>query len=183
IKPLSDSLVNVSAADVDLIVTYLSGGGAGNAAVKLRSLIKPMYVSFDDYEDFTFSNGEVKEGLTKSSGQSGYYGFENGYEDEENDQPKKKTPNIKSISLTLDKTGSLRTKITNIPKITSPHNIIAELEFKDPNGEIQTVAKKIPLYSSKLHVGITPDSWAASGELFKFKVIVLDLNGKPVSDT
>ena len=40
--------------NVNLLVAYLSGGGAGNAAVKLRSQIQPKHISFEDYEDFVF---------------------------------------------------------------------------------------------------------------------------------
>ena len=55
------------------------------------------------------------------------------------------------------------------------------MEFKDPNGEIQTVSSRIPLWPSRYLIGIKPDSWALSKDAFKFHVAVLDLSGKPVS--
>ena len=44
---------------------------------------------------------------------------------------------------------------------------------------MQTVSARIPLWPSKLLVGIKPDSWAASKESFEFQVVVLDLKNKP----
>ena len=55
------------------------------------------------------------------------------------------------------------------------------MEFRDPNGEIQTVSSRIPLWPSKYLIGIKPDSWALSKDAFKFHVAVVDLSGKPVS--
>ena len=168
-----EPLINASDVDVDLLVTYLSGGGASNASVKLRSQLQPKYIQFDDYEDFIFVNGEVQEGITRRSD----------YEDTEEQQKiKKEQPKIQTHELTLDKAGSSRTKISNLPAISTPKDLLTELEFKDPNGEIQTVSQKIPLYHSKLLVGIKPDSWAVSKEAFKFHTVVLDISGKPVPD-
>ena len=41
IEPPKEPAVNVLAVDVDLYVFHLSGGGAGNAPVKLRTQVKP----------------------------------------------------------------------------------------------------------------------------------------------
>lgn len=168
IQPPKEPLVNASSVDVDLLVKYLSGGGAGNAPVKLRSQVQPKYVHFEGYEDFAFANGEVKEGISRSS-----------YEDEEEPEQEAQKPKIQSRNLVLDKAGALRGRITDIPRVSSPQDILTELEFKDPNGEVQTVSTRIPLWPSKLLVGIKPDSWAASKDSFKFQVDVLDLQGKP----
>jgi alpha-2-macroglobulin len=170
IQSPKEPLVNAREANVDLLVTYLSGGGASNAQVKLRSQVQPKFISFDDYEDFTFANGEIKEGITRRSD----------YEETEERQDRKSKTLTSEV--VLDKNGGLRTKISDLPSVTVPNDILAELEFKDPNGEIQTVTQKIALWPSKLLVGIKPDSWASSKELFKFKVAVLNLEGKPVPD-
>lgn len=171
IQPPKEPLVNAPEVNIDLLVTYLSGGGASNLPVKLRSQILPKYLRFDDYEDFVFSNGEVKEGITRRSD------YEEGEEESARERPKTKT-----ADLVLDKSGSLRTKIIDLSSINSPQDILTELEFRDPNGEVQTVSQKIPLWPSRLLIGIKPDSWAASKESFKFHVIALDLKRKPVSE-
>ncbi len=170
IQPPVEPLINASEANIDIMLTYLSGGGAGNAPVKLRTIIKPKQIFFNDYPDYLFSNGEIKEGLKTRTG------F---YESEERRNDSKYS--IKTQDILLDKTGSSRATVKDIPEIMQPHDLHAELEYRDPNGEIQTSSMKIPLWNSGFLVGIKPDSWALSGELFKFTVAVIDLNGKAVS--
>ncbi|MCZ7565136.1 MAG: MG2 domain-containing protein [Burkholderiales bacterium] len=70
-------LVNATAVELDLLVAYLSGGGAGYAPVKLRSQVQPKSVSYPDYRDFVFGGSEVVEGVVQ---QRSYDGLD---EDEE----------------------------------------------------------------------------------------------------
>jgi uncharacterized protein YfaS (alpha-2-macroglobulin family) len=170
IQPPKDPLINPTEVEVDLHVAYLSGGGAGLADVKLRSRVQPKYIYFDDYDNFRIANGGVKEGIIKRSS----------YEEDEEGLRAEKKPKILSSSLTLDKTGSLRTKINDMPALSSPGELLAELEFRDPNGETQTVAQKISLWSSGLLAGLKPDSWSSSKDSFKFHAIILDISGRPV---
>ncbi len=174
-----EPLINTKEAEIDLLLTYLSGGGAGNASVKLRYQVQPKSVHFEDYEGFTIANGALKEGVYK--GRS-YYG----YQDEDYEDGREATgqkQKIQGMDLVLDKTGALRTRIKELPKITLPQDILTEMEFRDPNGEIQTVSARMPLWPSRLLVGIKPDSWAASKEAFKFHVAALSLSGKPIANT
>jgi len=181
-------LVNAREAQVDLFVKYLSGGGASGANVKLRTMISPRQVSFAQHENFIFANGAVQEGVTGRE-QQRYYEpeeYEGGDEGEEappRPQPQQaKAATAKSSDLVLDMTGAARTTISDLPKSVTPQEIQAEMEFRDPNGEVQTVSQRIPLWPSNILVGIKPDAWAASKEAFKFHVLVVDLAGKPVKD-
>jgi uncharacterized protein YfaS (alpha-2-macroglobulin family) len=169
IQPPKEPAVGTAEIEADLMVTYLSGGGAGNADVKLRSSLQPKQVRFDDYEDFSFANGIVKEGLVRAGSYAGEI---------EDDGARK--PKIDIKSLRLDPTGALRTKLGPFGKSDTPQEILTELEFRDPNGEIQTVSRRIPLWNSRVIVGIKPDSWAASKESFKFHLLALDLKGNPM---
>ncbi|HTF99012.1 MAG TPA: MG2 domain-containing protein [Nitrospirota bacterium] len=173
IQPPKEPLVHAAEANVDLFLKYLSGGGASGAAVKFRAQEMPKYVSFADYEEFQFANGEVKEGVVKRS-------TANEYDEGPGQEGTAKKEWSQSGELALDQAGSLRTKLVNLPKIALPRDIAMEMEFRDPNGEVQTVSGAVALWPSNLIVGIKPDSWAASKEAFKFHVIVLDLAGKPV---
>ena len=172
IQPPPEPALNAPEIEVDLMVSYLSGGGAGNAAVKLRSTVQPRYLHFDDYEDFVLANGVVKEGIERRSGSR--------YEDDEA-QAETPQPRVMASTFTLDLSGALRTKIGPLPKFDSPQEVAAELEFRDPNGEVQTVTSRIALWNSRVLVGIKPDSWAASKESFRFHLLALDWRGKPVS--
>ncbi len=170
IQPPKEPLVRAKKAELDLYVSYLSGGGAGAMSVKLRSQVLRKYLNYPDYEDFFFSNGEVKEEVLRRGR----------YDSEEEAQRSK--PKIQTKELVLEKTGSLRTTIEDLPAVTQPHDVQTELEFRDPNGEVQTVSQRIPLWPSSLNIGIKPDSWAAAEESFKFHVAVLDIGGEPAAD-
>jgi alpha-2-macroglobulin len=172
IQPPKEQLVNPSEVEIDLFVSHLSGGGANNLPVKLRSQLQPKQVRFADYEDFVFANGEVKEEITRRTN----------YEAAEEQQARKTQPKIQTTELILDKTGSARTRISGLPSVPAPNDIIAEMEFRDSSGEVQTVSTRIPLWRSKILLGIKPDSWASSKESFKFSVAAVDLSGMPVSD-
>ena len=80
----------------------------------------------------------------------------------------------------LDRTGALRTMVKDLPKLTLPKDLVAEMEFRDPNGEVKTVSSHVPLWPSKVLVGIKPDSWLVSKDAFKFYLAVADVAGKPV---
>lgn len=180
IQPPKEQVVRASSVELDLMVHYLSGGGASNAAVQLRSTVTPKGVSFADYEDFTFANGRVKAGITGRSTSSEYdYDEDFAGEAPAADEEKKAAP--RTMQLTLDQTGSTRAKIDNLPKAVIPQDLLAELEYHDPNGEVQTVSRRIPLWPSKLLLGIRPDSWAASKDQFRFHIAAVDLNGKSVA--
>jgi len=169
--PPKAPLVRAAEAEIDLQVSYLSGGGAKDAPVKLRSQTMPKFVHFPDYEDFVFANGEVREEKTRRSRSN------EGEEAERGLRPK-----VLATELTLDSTGGLRTKISGLPQVDLPHDILAELEFRDPNGEFQTASQRIPLWPAGILVGIKPDSWASSKDDFRFHVAVVDLGGRPVHD-
>lgn len=170
IQPRPEPLIRAKQADVDLLVTYLSGGGAGGLDVRLRSRAEPRFTHFTDFEDFTFANGIVREEVVKRTS------F---------DEPEAEgagRPKFRTEELKLDKQGSLRATIPDLPSVSQPHDILMELEFRDPSGEVQTVSRRMPLWPSGVLVGIRPDSWAASKEDFRFHVAVVDLSGKPLSD-
>jgi hypothetical protein len=181
IHPPAEPLINAKDITLDLNIQYLAGGGASLLPVKLRGEIRPKAIaSFEGFDDFVFSNGSVKEGLVRRGEALETEEFEEGMETEER-TPEKKEIKLPTVDLVLDRSGSARTTISNLPKVENPKEILAEIEFKDPNGEIQTVSSRIPLWHSNYLIGIKPDAWALSKDSFKFHVAVVDLSGRPVS--
>jgi hypothetical protein len=177
IKPPAEPLVKPKEVPLDLSVQYLAGGGAGMLPVRLRSEVRRRSIPpFEGFDLFIFSNGPVKEGLVRRGA-----AFEEEEEDAEETADERKKAKIAPIDLVLDRAGSARTALQKIPSFETPMEVLTELEFKDPNGEIQTISTRIPLWPSRYLIGIKPDSWAVSKESFKFQVAVRDLNGKPVS--
>ncbi|MBI3325682.1 MAG: alpha-2-macroglobulin [Nitrospinae bacterium] len=174
--------VAVSEIPVDLGVQYLAGGGAEHLPVTLRAQLRPKHVpSFDAFEHFTFANGYVKEGIARQE-----VSGEEEMEDEEGaEAPLERLPQARRAvherqELVLDAAGTARTSITHLPRASTPLEVLAELEFRDPNGEVQTISAKVPLWPARWLVGIKPDSWVASRESLKAQVAVAEVSGTPV---
>ena len=162
--------VGVTSIPVDLSAEYLSGGAASGMAVTLRSQVQPgAFVSFPDFEDFTFANGEVKEGTVAS--EQWYSGF-----------PIFIPPGVhQPKDLTLDAAGGVRSAITDIAHSPTPVDVRAELEYRDPNGETQTVSNSVTVWPAKWLVGIRADDWVSSPGHVRFRVAVVAEGGKPVA--
>ncbi len=171
-----DPVINGKEIEVDLSVRYLSGGGAAHLPVKVRTEIQPRVVSFPDYDDFVFSNGRIKTGIVRPEV------YDEDYEGEEDqgDRSKPAKEKLHTLDLTLDEQGVTRARLSGLPEIDRPRDLLTELEFRDPNGEIQTVSSRIPLYPAKDLIGISSGSHEATQDSLKYSLIVLDLKGKPI---
>ncbi|MFH0342785.1 MAG: alpha-2-macroglobulin [Chromatiales bacterium] len=174
IQAPAEPLVNAKEARVDLFVGYLSGGGASQAPVKLRSQVVPKSLSFPDYPEFAFGGTDVEEGIEDHQRDyDDYFGPGSG-------EAGAKAP-VQVLPLTLDKGGAARATIANLPAIDGPRDIVAELEYQDPNGERLSVSNRIPLWPAKLHLGIRTERWVVVKGTLGFQTVVLDLAGKPVA--
>jgi len=161
IQPSQPFLVNAREATLDLFVSYLSGGGASGAPVKLRTQTEPRTLSFKSYEDFAFGGAEVHEGFQEERDDSG------------------RSP-VQTVALTLDKAGAARHTVKDLPVPDGARELLAELEFQDASGERMTVAQRIPLWPASINLGIKPDGWVANAEQLRFQVVALDLSGQPL---
>ena len=160
-------LVGQSSVALDLNVRYLSGGGASGLPVKLRSRAdKFAHASFDGFEGMTFANGGVKAGRFNRS---------------ENEREEKTEKTLPEQKLTLDAGGAARATLAGIPLWDVPTRVQVEAEYRDPNGEIQTIGRDTMVYPASAIVGIQPDGWAAQKDKVKFKVGVVSPDGKPLA--
>ncbi len=170
IKFPAEIQVNPKELSADLTARYLSGGMAAALPVKFRHQLQPAYAGgFEGFEEFTFGNGRLVPGILK----------DREYEEEEA-PPEKRT--IKTIDLTLDSNGSARTTVSSIPRAETPQSILGELEFRDPNGEVQTVSARAQLWPSRWLVGVKPEDWVSSPKSVKFQAAVVDTGGKAVNN-
>lgn len=176
--------INAAAVNMDLQVSYLSGGSAAMLPVKMRSQIQPRSVQFADYDGFVFANGGVKAGKEEQRNRRTTYVSED--EEEESapqvedgvDPAQLKT--LKVLEFNLDAAGATRSRIEGIPHSDMPKVLLAEAEYRDANGETLTASGRVSLWPSAIVVGIKPDGWVSSKEHLKFNVLALDLAGKPV---
>jgi uncharacterized protein YfaS (alpha-2-macroglobulin family) len=174
IRAPAEPLVNAREAALDLSAQYLAGGGAAELSVTLRTRVGPKAVPpFAGFEDFAFANGGVKEGLVRR---------EQAAEEEGGEAAPGEASRHGRQDIVLGPTGTGRALIGDIPADDRPREILAEMEFRDPNGEIQTVSTRVPVWNAQRLVGLKPDHWAVSREALRFQAAVVDLAGRPVAD-
>jgi alpha-2-macroglobulin len=176
VRPPAGSQVDVTEVPLDLGVTYLAGGVAKGLPVTVRAqLTAKALPAFEDFDTFTFANGAVKEGTSRRGrGED---------DDDEGGAPAPRSgPAIhQREQLTLDDTGTGRVTITRVPPAATPQELLAELEFRDPAGEVQTVSTRVPLWPATRLVGVRPESYETLGGDLKAHVAVVDLAGKAVA--
>jgi alpha-2-macroglobulin len=186
-QPVGVPLVDPANVNIDLQVSYLAGGGAGGLPVTVRTQVEAKHVAFADFDDFSFAAGNVKEGREDQGNiNAGSDSFSFADPDVDADEadggsaPPKTPVRGTDLALTLDAVGGARATIANVGRSSEPRDMIAELEYRDPNGETLTSATRIALWPAKVVLGIKPDSWAATRERLKFTVIAVNLDGKPL---
>ncbi len=179
-----EPLVNARRADVDLSASYLSGGGANGLPVKLRGELRDREVSFAEWEGYEFTGEPLEEGVNGRSRR--VFPLD---EDETEAEPAERDredgrskDRLATQDLVLGPGGTIRTRLADLPSADRPREIHLEMEFRDPNGEVQTAATNVALYPSRRLVGIQPESWAASRENLRYRVAVVDLRGRAVPD-
>ncbi len=182
LKPLQTPLVNAERLDLDVQLSYLAGGGASGAPVKLRGLVQPRPLNFPDYERFVFANGNVKEGIQRRAS-SGYFSrYEADESDEAGESAAAETPGARLLatrSFELDQAGAARASFDKLPRVDAPHTIQTELQYQDANGETLTASTSVPLWPARVIVGLRADAWAATKDKLRFHALALDVDGKP----
>jgi uncharacterized protein YfaS (alpha-2-macroglobulin family) len=178
LRPPTEALVDVSDVALDVAVTYLSGGGARRLPVTLRAQLQPHpFSGFEGFENFVFANGAVTEGVTRR----GRGGDED--DDDEGDEaaPRGRPAVHQRESLTLDDHGTGRTTVGKLPRGAVPRDLLVELEYRDPSGEVHTAARRLTLWPSTRLVGLVPEGGEVFGETLKAHAAVIDLAGRPVA--
>ena len=168
--PLGGSVV---AADV--AVQYLAGGPAGNLPVVLRAETRPEpYDTPDRLAGYIFSNGPVREETTR--------GGDDYDEDGDDRQDAGKPMLLGRREVTLDAAGTARIELPSLPATDVPRRLTTELEFRDPNGEVQTASARTTVWPARVCAGIKARDWAKTRGDLRAQVVVLDLGGRPAGN-
>lgn len=163
-----EKLINQDTIPIDMMVNYFSGGPATGLPVTLRTneTIGSSPV-FEGFEEFSFGSEKLKTGHSDSSAQEPI---------EDNEKI-----TLKTEELVLDQFGSAKAIVKLKNKPNSIREIQAELEYRDPSGEMQTSFNRFKIYPSKYLVGLKNDSWYMPKSEVTSTAVVVDLNGKPKS--
>jgi uncharacterized protein YfaS (alpha-2-macroglobulin family) len=151
---------------VELQLNYFSGGPMAQVAARASAVLKSRAASFSGYDEFSF---EPPREASKA---------QSGGEDSDAESAASDSKLVADkLPLTTDKNGAASFTLKELPKITRPSELSAEVTYNDPNGEVLTVASSIPLWPSAVVLGVKAGSWASNRGKVKFTVLALDTQG------
>ncbi|MES3013228.1 MAG: MG2 domain-containing protein, partial [Pseudomonadota bacterium] len=156
-------------------LNYFSGGPMAQQPARASALLKSRSTSFSGYDEFSFEPPREPSRTQGNSGNSG------GDEDTET-TPEARDGKLVAdkLALTTDKNGAASFTLKDLPPVTKPSEITAEVTYNDPNGEVQTTSTTFPVWPSATVLGIKTGSWASSRGKVKFSALALDTSGKPI---
>lgn len=159
-------LVNPRAATVDLYIGYLSGGGAPNLPVKLRTLMQPRSLIVRGYEGYSFEGEAIEEGVRPL--------------DENGEQTFDQQTRARLIPLTLDARGGARATVGDLAPVTQASDLVVEMDYEDANGEVLTQSARLPVDPAAVRIGVKPDGWIMRDDDLRLKIVALDVANRPV---
>jgi len=146
-------------------LSFLNGGAAKNHAVQVSATLRPTWPTWAGYEGYVFNVDFTESALAA-------FAIENDREREQLVLDKK--------ALTLDAAGAGTVDVPLGRKTRGSAEIHAEMSFRDPNGEIQTVHGAVPLWPSAVVLGMRLPDGSSRAERGQVDIVVLDLDGKPL---
>ncbi|BCL75200.1 alpha-2-macroglobulin [Jeongeupia sp. HS-3] len=146
---------------VNVSLSYVNGGAAKGLPVQVSAMLRERYGRPDGYDAYSFSPPERKRSEAQASLDGKIV--------------------LDKAALTLDANGGGKAQVKALPAIDRAYDMVTEATYPDPNGEIQTLSRTIPLWPAAVQVGVTVDDWVSVGRDAKLKAVVLDTAGKPVA--
>src|SRR5262249_10794676 len=86
---------------------------------------------------------------------------------------------VATQDVVLDAAGTARATVSGLPTADKPLEVVAELGFRDPSGETQTVSATVPLWPSGRLVGLKRGDFGGRDRV-ALSGAVLDTDGKPI---
>jgi uncharacterized protein YfaS (alpha-2-macroglobulin family) len=167
-----NELVKVKSLPLEVQVNYVAGGGAARLPVRMSALVRGKYVSYPDFEAFSFA---PPRGKTEAAPE--------GAEGEEEASANPDTRVIADkLPLTLDQSGAGKLTLDSVPSARQPQELLLEASYADPNGEVQTIRSTRTLWPAGVVAGIKTEGWVSSRQKIKFQALALDLGGKALAD-
>ena len=139
----------------------LAGGPLAAAPRPAAALLRAAPPSFAGHDDFSFAPAGV------------------GRADDEEEGGDGSRIVADKLAATTDRQGAAAVVVAALPALAGPSDLLAELSFSDPNGEVQTVAQRLRLWPSSVVAGLRVAGWTAARGEARFTAVVLDTGGRP----
>ena len=153
---------------LDVQLRHLSGGGVAQAALKTTALLRDRSPAFPGYEEFSFE--PAPERMAERPDE----------EEPSADRPAAGRVVADKLATTTSREGAARVLLKDLPALQRPGEIVAEVSFADPNGEIQTVGTTTRVWPAAVVPGLKASWWVGPGGRSSFTAVALDTAGKPL---
>ncbi len=151
---------------LDLYVGYLSGGGAANMPVSVRTAFEEDSSAPKGWDGWTFGGKAIREGVSPLDG--------------DGDEIAAPLPSAQTLPVTLSPQGTARTTVDMPKALDGPTIVSVEMDYQDANGEVLTASSRVPVLPSAVRVGLKTDGWLMRDDDLRLKLVVLDAEGKPL---
>ncbi|RLJ38809.1 alpha-2-macroglobulin [Acidovorax sp. 106] len=170
----SKPLVRARAVPTDVQINYVAGGGAANLPVRVSALVRDKALQYPDYDMFSFNPPRQKGAAGASAGAG---------DDEEAAASQDARVVADKLPLTLDKNGTGKVSIDNLPQARRPQDLLLEATYADPNGEVQTLRSTHTLWPAGVVAGVKTEGWASASQKIRFQALALQHNGQAAPNT
>jgi alpha-2-macroglobulin len=167
--------------DVSVQMSFLNGGAASGLATNVSALASFYTANFEQYSDYSFASVASSIGLQ--------------YDNEDYTSVRKPAPArltafksgldnkllLDKKDLTLNNEGAGKVDLANYKKFAEPQRLRIEVNYPDPNGEIQTISDSSILWPSAVVLGFKQAIGTTSNKKIQ-QVIALSNSGKPMAD-
>ena len=167
VKIQGGTLVRTKNVKVDLSAHYLSGGPAAKLEVETRSQLNPstFLPDFPGSEEYSFFSEPLKTGYVAK-----------------NSSTEAKAEDIRMKELVFDEKGGVLLEVGNLETGNIPKNLVVEMDYADPNGEVKTASGEKLIFPSKYIVGMRVDSWFGTAAKTKILGVVSDPDSKLIKN-
>ncbi|MDF0605525.1 MG2 domain-containing protein [Neisseriaceae bacterium TC5R-5] len=160
ISSAKDAGIAAQTMPLHVSLSWGNGGPAKNWPLEISAMLAASYQRPKGYEGFSFAPPQREDSGTNTLDGKLL---------------------LDKAVLQLDANGNGKIVVDKLPKLERRYDLVAEAAFRDPNGEVQTISRRLALWPSALQVGISAESWMTAGRNLAIKAVVLDSNGKPVA--
>ncbi|ETD69368.1 hypothetical protein V757_09040 [Pelistega indica] len=150
-------LINPKSLTANVQVSFLAGGAASELPIEVSAVAIPSEFTVNNLENVNFSNSVEDEEVSRKV-------F------------------LDKKKLTLDKNGNSQFVIDNIPPIKGQTDLLIEVSFMDPNGQVQTISQKVSAVSGAVIPGIRSAAYFEPNQDFEFEVLTVNAEGKPTAN-
>ncbi len=159
-----EALIKPAQVPLDLFVGYLSGGGAANMPVSIRTAYSHWSSTPEEWDDYSFGGRPMTEGTIKLNS--------------DNEEMPLPLPLSQTIPLSMGSNGAGRAAIDITKPIETDTTMTVEMDYQDANGETLTTSRSIRLLPAAVRLGVKTDGWMMKSDDLKLRFVALDPYGK-----